>query len=289
MPFRRSLDFLLRHCDAAPCPSAPPPPPACRSCARRPSPSRTSRSMSPISYPRHRQQGHRCDDPRLCPAEPSADFKGFNTPEHAPNRRERQYHARDRVIRSGATISKMFAVVFSSEIPTPMAPIPSQRLGRPSTSSLPDGAQVFLPEIVDGARGLAAGQPAWRLPILITTIASGAELTRVRPRHDQDGHRAHRRQFQGLHLAAGARLHLLFPGLSGRVLRRRPAGIRAAARQAEGRHPPRLARAGAIVLRLQARAATESKKRSCADAALALRLDDRQVAGDLSGRDPQRL
>ena len=67
---------------------------------------------------------------------------------------------------------KMFAVLFTSEMDTHGAH-PSH--GEDTFNfTLPDGAQIFLPEIVDGARGLATVS---RLATadLIKTIGSGAE------------------------------------------------------------------------------------------------------------------
>ncbi len=67
---------------------------------------------------------------------------------------------------------KMFAVIFSSEMDTGGA---HPNHGEDALNfTLPDGAQVFLPEIVDGARGIAAIS---RLATaeLIRTIGTGAE------------------------------------------------------------------------------------------------------------------
>ncbi len=67
---------------------------------------------------------------------------------------------------------KMFAVLFTSEMDTHGAH-PSH--GEDTFNfTLPDGAQVFLPEIVDGARGLTAVSRL-ATDTLIKTIGSGAE------------------------------------------------------------------------------------------------------------------
>jgi uncharacterized protein YecT (DUF1311 family) len=101
---------------------------------------------------------------------------------------------------------KMFAVLFSSEMDTHGA---HPNHGEDTFNFLlPDGAQVFLPEIVDGARGLAAVS---RLATgnLIKTIGSGAE-----PASDPDtikgGAGPLADNFKVFVLLPG-RLHLFFP------------------------------------------------------------------------------
>lgn len=130
------------------------------------------------------------------------DFKGFSTAEQ-PGDGAYTLETDYSVERNDG---KMFAVLFSSELDTHGAH-PSH--GEDTFNfTLPDGAQVFLPEIVDGSRGLAAVS---RLATadLIKTIGSGAE-----PASDPDtikmGTTPIADNFKVFVLLPG-KLHLFFP------------------------------------------------------------------------------